>query len=94
MKRKSLLIGALPAPYVGPWIPLTGSDTWRISDPGSLRDKPIRIILQAPNGEQIEMEKDDFGSTFHRFVSVRAVVVREFDSIRSLSIEVEAVPYA
>jgi hypothetical protein len=86
MRRKTLLLGALPQPFEGPWVPTRGR--WRVRGGEDFSGKvvlehrlstthPVRVAL---NGENIE-----FTSDYAR------VIVLEPLKYRNVTLEIEEV---
>ena len=50
MKRKALILGALPQPFEGPWVEIGDADHWTVT-PGLGQESRLRLVVEETNGE-------------------------------------------
>ena len=51
MRRKALILGALPQPQEGPWVSIEDADRWRVT-PELGQASSLQLIVEGANGDQ------------------------------------------
>lgn len=87
MRRKTLLLGALPQPFEGPWVPTRGK--WRVRgdrdfDGGLLLEH--RTFTSTPVQVALRGEKEEFEADY-----ARVIVLKSFRYHEPITLEIEEV---
>lgn len=89
MKTKSLITGALPLPFTGPWVRIDDAERWSVKHPSGIAGGGrVEVVVQEDvrtayilNGEPFEI----FGQR------ARVVVEDEIEGISEISVTLEEV---
>jgi len=85
MRRKALIIGVLPSPFEGPWIPLGSGESWVYKPQVDYDGKVVIDVLcngsttrHRLRGEEIRINGD----------KARAVVVTDVEGVRIVTVNI------
>lgn len=86
MKRKALILGALPVPQEGPWVPLTRGVSWRFEP---TRNYEGRLVIEArSNGSSTRHPVFDDPVDFDG-EDARAVVLYKIPDLKLLTVNID-----
>lgn len=88
MKVKALIIGALPLPFVGPWVRIDDGLIWRVVHPPEAAGF---VEVEVRNGWESHALSSNGESTEVSGELARAVLRQEIVGLRELSVTLEEV---
>jgi hypothetical protein len=80
MKQKALVIGALPSPFVGPWVEISDRAEWHVR-PLPEHNQKLKLVVEDPRvASPTEIVFDGQAEIVFSGLKARVEILEEFDS--------------
>ncbi len=92
MKRKALIVGALPSQFEGPWVVLSDAEAWRVTGERDYGEGnvAVEVVKDESLPNSILYTDSSLWPVIIKGVRARAVILKSFNGVPHVSVTAEA----